>query len=1351
MQCSLTAKIPQGAAFYTRALLLSILLLATANAGAQSVRVLSTNDGLPQSFISGLAQDDTGFVWIGTRNGLARYDGIQYKVFQHDRRDSNSLASNLIIWIRPDHKNHLWIEHETGEVDGLDPVTEKITHLLKINRSPDDQVRHIWRGWLVDNDSIFWGIIRGNGLNTYDSRTRRIEHYTRANAGFQSDTIRGLVETKQKEIWVLNNGGISHFDRHTRQFTHWTLPFAQNYGEFSGSDAVAIDLHERANGELMWGDRHGLFFFNPQNQKFRTVVLPALSYLGIRWIRTGMDGMDYCESYGKVFRYSDSTGLTSIGETIKQNFGDVKSFLVDRSGLIWFGTDAAGITQIDLEAPFFQSYPYKKDFVTDVLQQHFGVDMKKTFDWTVKDNVFSPPSYHLRSVYDAHGRLYVALKESVCRYDSGQKSFTTLPRVPFIRGNDERSAIAIKGIAVLPDGSPLVIGFNGNLFVYRSSGKTWDPFVDPSLIRNTFGSAILPQDILVDDQTIWITTANHGLLDIDLATKHLHRLKADQIPGSLPADQLLSLRADPKRPDMLWIGSFEGLIGLNKKSRRCEVFSLREGLPDNIIYSILADRLGDLWLSTNKGLCRFDPVTHEVRAFRTQNGLQGDEFNRFHQLELPDGRLIFGGTNGWTIFDPRLMKHDDFDPVLAFTDLRINNKDARQLPANPAFRLPTNALDQLILTYAQNTISIGFAGLQYSHPQDLLYRYRLEGYDNDWVQAGNTHQASYTKIPPGDYTLYVNASNSTGKWSAHIKSLRLKIGSPWWATRMAYVCYCIILAGLTWTFLRFRINRIIMRQEILLKQKEAQQLMELDDMKSRFFSNITHEFRTPLTLILGPAEQLKAGMSNDGRMSRLADTIVNNAKQLLILINRLMDLSKIEAKALKLHEQKGNPGDAVGALVYSFETDAAARQVLLSFNDATGAIECWYYADALERIVYNLISNALKFTPAGGKVTVSLSAKAGMLHLIVQDNGAGIAANKLPHIFDRFYQAAEGTGLSSEHRSAGTGIGLALVKELIDQMKGTIEVESQVAGSADPGTIFTLTLPYRPTEESAGPPDEQFAHPEAFDDDEDKTPQVLLVEDNAELAAFILSILSPQYQVEHVLNGAMGVEQALAKMPDLILSDVMMPVMDGYELCSRIKADIRTSHIPVILLTAKAAKENLLEGLSKGADDYLTKPFFPTELLLRVRNLLARQQKLRERIRQELMETVALPGIATIPVTPTTELPKESAIQDIFLTRLYETLDEHLDDPLFGVDQIVDTMHLSRSSLHRKLKALTGFSTSEVVRNYRLKKATHLLREGHTSSDTAYKSGFGSPAYFAKCFREVYGMTPGDYIRQFKN
>lgn len=1324
----------------------SLIMVKGLQLHAQSVRVLSTKDGLPQSFVSGIVQDKEGFVWIGTRNGLSRFDGIEHKVLQHDLHDTTTIASNIIIWINKDDNNYLWIEYESGEIDKLDPRSNKVEHFIRSRISGKQPVSFVRRGWLVDHGGLFWGITKGHGLNTFDKASHIVKRYSKKGDGFSSDTLRGLLEDGGKHIWVLSQYGLSRFDKNMQRFTHYSIPFAMDFNNYFASDEEVVDLHERKNGEIIWGDRKNLYIFNPVSQSFRSISLRAYSRTGIKWIRTGPGDMDYFEINGEVFNYDDATGLSITGNAKMNSPEDARSFMVDRSGLLWVGTNADGIHQIDLVTPFFMSYPQVKNFPQDLLQQEFMLPMAANFNWTDADEKFSQPGYHFRSTYDySRGRLYMALKENVVIDDYRRKTFIKMPAVPVAPSSTD-VGIGIKGITVNPSGVVMVLGMSGQIFSFDSTRKLWQPFIAPDLLRKTFGPSLTPLDILADKDKLWITTVDDGLLYIDAETKQLHQLKAGSNKGDLPTNQLIGLKSDPTRPGVLWIGSYQGLVMFDKKTLKSEVLSVKEGLPDNTIYSILADQNGNLWLSTNKGLCRLNPITRQLRIFRSSYGLPGDEFNRFHHLELPDGQLAFGGTQGWTLFNPLSFKNDEYEPIVCLTNLKINNDPVTEEQKSSLLPLPLNAMDKLNLLFAENTITISFAGLQFNQPQDLLYRYQLKGYDDNWVMAGHSPVASYTKIPPGSYTLLVNASNTNGKWSSYIKSIGITVSPPWWRTWWAYMCYGIVLVGIVWGFISFRINSAVLRKEIHLKEKESLQLREVDEMKTKFFSNITHEFRTPLTLILGPAEELKQLHPQDARQVKLSDTITKNAGQLLFLINQLMELAKLEAKALKPILKSGSIVASVGSVVYSFENDARNKKIDLQLNANNINGNYWFAPDALERIIYNLVSNALKFTGVGGTINVTLTGIDKGTELQISDTGTGIAPDKLPFIFERFYQAGD-PGAAADaypHDQKGTGIGLAIVKELVELQGGTIHAESvfNTTPHTASGTVFTILLPYKLAESTATEDSEAITGGDEITDDQDSNgetrPQLLLAEDNAELAEFITGSLQHMYKVHHVLNGALAVEAALQIMPDIIVSDILMPVMDGIALCEKLKDDIRTSHIPVILLTAKASQENRIEGLSKGADDYLTKPFHVTELLLRIRNQLEQRRRITEFIRQQLSAPVA--SLHDEPVN----------IADPFVDRLHELVEEHLDDPLFGVDQLLSSLDMSRTSLHRKIKALSGMSTTELVRNYRLQRATQFLRQGESSTSAGYMAGFGSPSYFTKCFREKYGLTPGEFIEQQK-
>ncbi|MGV3604451.1 MAG: ATP-binding protein [Dyadobacter fermentans] len=1176
------------------------------------------------------------------------------------------------------------------------------------------------RAWLADVEGTIWRIADGAGLIRYGARPRI---YNRKSNGFDSDTLWGLCEGADQRLWLLTRYGLSSLNRKSGEVENYGSPELPDYHDYRNAVRFPIGLHRRENGELMWADRNFLYLFSVSQKKFiKKIRFDSPADRGVTWIRNGADGSQYFERGSAIYRYNDQTGLKLVHGRTEVDKDPIQSFLVDQSGLIWLGTNAHGILQVDLMTPFFPSFPVKDGFAGDILNAEFKQTLSGLFNWGPRDQRFAAPGYHLRSVYDQHGMLWIGLKEQVVRYDTSAKTFTKLPRLTQV-SNPAESGIGIKGLTVSPEGAAVVIGYNLNVLIYNHLKRAWDWLVPPGKIALQFGKQVTPQDISIDAERIWITTEMDGLISIERKTGRMRQMKHTQAPGSLPTNQLLALKSDPSRPDLLWIGSRNGLICLNRKTLKVETFNTESGLPDNTIYTLLADHYGNLWFGTNKGLCTFSPITHKVRVFQTRHGLLEDEFNRFHQLMLPDGRMAFGGTNGWTLFDPDKIKDDAYQPVIALTSLKINNETITP-SADGLLTEPVNVIRELVLPYDQNTVTFFFAGLQFNQPQDLHYRYQLSGYDNDWVDAGQIPFANYTKIPPGSYEFSVNASNTTGHWSKKIKKLVITVRPPWWRTWWAYLFYALVIGSSIWYWMRLQLIRMEQRKAEELKKQEAQQLRVLVDLKERFFTNVTHDFRTPLTLILSPLAPLirkYAGTEDEGKMV----SIQRNAQQLLALINQLLDFSKLDAKMLSIDESAGDPGLFAENVLELFTEEAAKKGVAIRFsNELHGHF--WFDGPKLERILGNLIGNAIKFTPGGGTVNVAVAKVNGEVLYSVTDNGIGIPEDRIAYIFKRYYQVN-----GNENQAVkGSGIGLALVKELVEMQQGHIEVESRPGW----GSTFRIFMPYRPAALVAPPVlndgvKEQGEMPVM----ENEQVRILLLEDNAELADLIAGSLPLHYRVDREVNGADGLKNALETIPDLIISDVMMPVMDGFEFCEKVKQHEQTSHIPVILLTAKTGFESRMQGLTTGADDYLTKPFHVPELNLRVYNLLERQRRLRAHIQSQISAPSPQSGKAV-------EL-------DPFLTKFHEMIERDLDDSSVSVDQLASRMNMSRSQLHRKMRALAGMPVGDVVRNYRLTRAAAFLREGLGSSESAYKAGFDSPAYFSKCFREFFGVVPSEFLK----
>ncbi|WP_420153373.1 hybrid sensor histidine kinase/response regulator transcription factor [Siphonobacter sp.] len=1289
-------------------------------------RILTPRNGLPQSFVSGLVQDKQGFVWVGTRNGLARFDGKVFKVFQHNKLDSTTLSSNVIAYLTPDAQNRIWIQFESTALDVFDPVTEQITHVSQDPLFQKNPKYFVSQGLLIDHEGKIWGIERENGLYCYDLKGQKLTHYTQQTHGLPSNIVRGLLEDRQHRIWVITMAGLARLEK--GRFQSIPTPFPLEFGSSRSLSTDIISMIERPNGEVMFSDARKLIFYHPEKHSFRYVSLPHDENLSIRWIRRGLDQKEYWELNGKVYQYTDPQGIRQIAETLLPTMKEACSFLVDRSGLIWLGTNAAGLHQIDLTTPYFQIFENTSSFHEDLFQKEFGISLGKTFGWPPQHPEYQLSSYNVRSAYDGQHRLWVGLWKNLGYWDAASRRFILLPLPPELLSNQYLYQ-GIRGLAFDAQGQVWISGQDGYVASFNEATRQWTTQSPASAFAQAVQKKnvrpVIPVDLLVDEKAIYLTTEFDGLVIIDRATHQIQTLTHENAPKVIPTNQLIGLAADPTRKDIFWIGSYDGLICFHKSSRTSETFSLDQGLPDNSIYSMLPDAQGSLWLATNKGLCQFHPVTHQIRLFQAPDGLPGEEFNRFHYLRLPDDRLAFGGIEGWTLFKPTGSFTDAYRPTVGLTQVLINNTPIDQTP----FKQPLAALHTLELPYDQNSLVFNFAGLQYSQPQKLTYRYQLEGYDEDWNHIGTASEAHYTKLPPGHYTLRVNVTNTSGQWSPHIYSLSLVIRPPFYQSWWAYALYVVLAGTLVWLFVQYRIRQDRFAQAMVLKEKEAQQLRWIDELKTKFFSNITHEFRTPLTLILTPTERLKQEIELPHQQRWLA-AIERNAHQLLRLINQLMDLSKLESGMMKLSLVRGNVEEVLTRLVQSFQIEAEQKGVQLSFNCSSILGEYWFDVDKFERIAYNLLSNAIKFSQSGDQVQVSLGSQPPVhytrtetdpgIYLTIADTALGISPEALPHIFDRFYQVDE------SHFRQGTGIGLALVKELVELQLGFIEVISE----QNRGTSFVVFLPYTGAEQAL--PETPNVETDSSEILPETKAHLLLVEDNVELAEFIIDSLPSSYRVSLASNGAEGYDRALSLCPDLIISDIMMPVMDGLAMCQAIRNDEQVSHIPIILLTAKAAYESRIEGLSRGANAYITKPFHVEELNLEIRNLLEQQKLSQQHVRQSLIQ----------------DTPVQKSIEDPFLTRCYTLLEERLDDSSLSVETFASLVNMSRVNLHRKIKALTGLSVSEVIRNYRLKRATAFLEQGLNTSQTAYQVGFENPSYFIKCFRDLYHMTPSEYVKK---
>ena len=803
----------------------------------------------------------------------------------------------------------------------------------------------------------------------------------------------------------------------------------------------------------------------------------------------------------------------------------------------------------------------------------------------------------------------------------------------------------------------------------------------------------------------------------------------------------------------LWIGTWAGLNKFDYRTKTFKAFRKKDGLADNVVYGIIEDDEGNFWVSTNQGISKFDPVNLTVENYNTADGLQAQEFIRGSFLKSKSGEFFFGGVNGFNSFFPNEIADNPNVPPVYITDFWIYNDLMK--PGVPHSPLEANITEtkEIVLPYTQNEFSFEFAALNYSQAFKNRYAYYLEGYDKTWRDAGTQRKASYAKVPPGLYTFRVKASNNDGVWNENGAVIKIIVHPPWWKTWWAYAVYAMAIVALFLWYRQNLINRERLKNDLKLEHLELTKMQEMDKLKSYFFTNISHEFRTPLTLILSPIRDMVSG-NFKGDVKKQYQMVIRNGERLLRLINQLLDLSKLGAGSMKLKTSNLDIVQFLKPIVSAFDSLAQRSHIRFIFEHPAGAVMVYFDPDKFEKIITNLLSNAFKFTREGEiKLSVrTLGTNSGddseKVEIAVIDSGAGIPQEYINSIFDHFYQVAH-------HSNAeGSGIGLSLTKELVELHKGKIIVESVEGKGSTFKVRFLLGkshLKESEIDDSNGPlvsthkiiagfdypvlPVQQETVPAPELHAGIDLPRILIVEDNNDMRGYIRQSLENNYRVLEAANGKDGLKLGLEIIPDLIISDVMMPGMDGVALCKAFKNNIYTSHIPMILLTAKADMESKLEGLETGADEYLSKPFNSYELQVRTKNLIRSREILRERF-TESKKTALEPKEISI-----------TSLDEKFLKNVLQVIEKNIADSEFRVESLGKELEMDHTAVYRKIKALTGETAVEFIRNIRLKRAAQLLKQQKlTVSEVTYHVGFNDLQYFRTCFKKQFGVSPSEYM-----
>lgn len=1324
-----------------------ICLWRAGQAQPGSLEVLSVEQGLSQGYVPAICQDDDGFLWFATKNGLNRYDGYQFKVFKNDPYDRPSLPENELQKIFPlgdylfvQTLRHSLLMHRATQ--RFIPVFDQKTSgfiLLDVLGIGQNKIYL----WVFD---IATGQNKVKCFSWPADLAQRMAKSLTEPISFKSEdisppgTVTAVFSLDQKTCWMLLKNQLVIRDLASGADRFLDLPAGlRNKIPFEAS------LFADSLNRLWVMERKKMARFDGQNWAF--FDLPFLFYTdkkishdpknGLLWMRDDeqVRGLAiYSEPFDPAPRYC----LNSLESPI--------AICADRQGNIWIGTDALGIRKFTPQAKIFHNYlqgnsiycrpvPNGKGkvFLSDLRRQRLARRLLDLASGESKgvEELGWPTIFSAAACADGEDGFWLL----------GQ--YYPTPITGLLHVDEERGLLQRFPLNLVYEQDYFLLRMTGpnELWILNSQGITlFDPATQNLLTYKTNGES---QNLRIfaaerDAQGIWWLASENGLLKAEPEGPNAFRFSAllnnPNDRNSLPGNFIKSLLIDPDHPGVLWLGTDgQGMCRFDTEKGTFSHWNTQNGLPDDVVYGILADDPNasgrrHLWLSTNRGLARFNPQTQQFQYFLKTDGLPDNEFNTRASCKMPTGELLFGGVNGLTMFNPKDFSTQRPSPAVHLTALSLNGRDIDPQTSDVLDRAAP-FLERLDLSHDQNSLVLSFAAMDYTTPSRNRFAYYLEGAEEEWAHQGFEHTAQYLNLAPGAYTFKVKAANSVGAWNEQPATLTIVVHPPWWRSWFAYLVYFGATAGAIYWFYRYQLRR-------RLEQTEAERLRGLDDFKNRFFTNITHEFRTPLTVVLGMVDRLT---TEDGRLTdegprNSLKLIKRNGENLLRLINQLLDLAKLESSSLKINYVQGDIVPYLRYIAESLQSLAQMQGVTLRVEAEAGAIVMDYDPERLLQIVHNLLSNAIKFTPGGGKVTLFIVRHSSFIILKVEDTGAGIPAEDLPHLFDRFYQAKN----LEKARAGGTGIGLALTKELVALFGGDISVESEVGK----GSSFTVRLPIAQRAEpgvglASSRPDTAStpgvlpgaegpqSHPDTT------LPQLLVVEDNPDVVEYLAQCLKEHYHLDFAYNGRAGIEKALETTPDLIVSDVMMPEKDGFELCEALKNDERTSHIPIVLLTAKADVENRIAGLRHGADAYLAKPFHREELLVTLSNLLELRRKLQAKWSALLLAS-----------TPAAALPASDP-EDVFLLKIKTIIEERMSDYGFDVEALSRAVAMSSSQLLRKVTALTGKSTAALIRSVRLARARALLQEGGKNvTEVAFEVGFDDPKYFSRVFAEAFGVSP---------
>ncbi|UII23705.1 hybrid sensor histidine kinase/response regulator transcription factor [Fulvivirga ligni] len=1331
---------------------------------------LDVKDGLSHGQINCFFKDSRGYVWIGTSTGLNLYNGYSIKTFNNLPGDAQTLNANDVERISEDPEGNIWVSTYQG-IGVYNPVNETFSQNIEAfvaqYQLPNTDVFKILKG----DSGQYWFLNENAGVTYFNAENGETKHIKLSTSEVSDIQLDG-----NGDLWAIHTNGL------LQKIDHQKLQVRSTYSELAhvvASQEVDYQFNIDADGHL-WiyqpNYSRGVYFFEPQSGRLthysknikehkldNDLVTGVVEVSpGIIWVGTNHGGINVIDKKQNTIKYL--VHHPEVPNSLSHN--SVYSLYKDEDDIIWVGTYKNGINFYHKNIKRFNHYKH-----------------------LISEPASLPYNDINRFVEDDEGNLWMGTNGGGLLYFNRQtntfKQYKADPNDPNSLSSDVIVSLLIDKDNVLWVGTYLG-GLN------RFNGKGFDHFRED----NQDSTSISDDNVweLLEDSfgNLWVGTLAHGVDLLNPDNEQFTHYDVDTVNqrNSLHSNYILALEEDangniwvgggngvdvfnPKTgyekhflhdpkdslslasntvlcllhdsENRMWMGTQQGLNVYSPEDGLFRKYTTQNGLPHNTILTILEANANSIWVSTPNGLSNIELSENGEARFINydeSDGLQGRVFNENAAYKTYDGKLIFGGPEGFNIFDPDNIGENDQKPEVVFTDFQLFNKSVEVGAKVDDRVLLTKSLsftDGITLNHDENVFSIEFAALNFLHAGKNKYKYKLEGFDKQW-RTTSSRKVTYTNLDPGNYTFKVLASNNDGLWNDQETNLSIQILPPFWKTTWAYALYAIIILGGLYLTRSIILQRERMKFQIEQERREARQLHELDLLKIRFFTNVSHEFRTPLSLILAPLEKLLKN-DKDDMQSKQYQMIHRNARRLLNLVNQLLDFRKLEVDTIDLHTSEGNIVKFIEESVHSFSDLSENKNVELVYESTINDFFASFDMDKLEKILFNLLSNAFKFTPQNGKVHVQVNAyesdsgteELKILEVKVSDTGIGISKEQQELIFDRFFRSDTPGSVVNQ----GSGIGLSITKEFVKIHGGTVSVESEPGE----GTCFTVRIPVKtvPAQEvkSQSTPDQPLSetvHSKPLHDQE--TPLVLLVEDSEDFRFYLKDNLGVHFKIIEAKNGKDGWQKALANLPDLIVSDLSMPEMNGVELCEKVKLDARTSHIPFVLLTAHSANDKKLKGLNVGADDYVTKPFNFEILLSRVKNLIQQRQ--------------AMQAVYKKKITVETSEIDITSLDDKLIQDAIKVVEENISNPDFSVEQLSRELGMSRTHLYKKMVAITGKTPVEFIRKIRLERAAQFLQKSQlTVAEVAYKVGFNNRKYFSKYFKMEYNILPSAYADQY--